>query len=412
MYHSGISYIAAFRSLLTPKERSECYFQENLIINTTMNYLKTLALALLFGTLLSVSAFADGKPNQGGPGSGDPGKNAHFGLSDSCWNVFLSKISAADAAKLAADQATISGNQAQIDALNKQIGDLLKNGGGRDSATRQKIKDLNSQLETLNKANGAAQMDINSVIGNNSKLLSTIEENCGRPNNPRDTGKGGPRDTSKGDGGKHDKDRRGHFGLSDSCWNIFLTQITAADASQLAADQKIITDNQTQIDALIKQIRGLKGTKDSTVRAQIRSLIDQINALRKASEAALRDYASIIKKNKDILQSIRKDCGRPQTHKGNPGDPTNGMTVSEIVPNPASAGTMPSITLTLVADAQVSISIGSAIAQGPPVKQIFNALVTAGIHTQTLDLTGFGAGVYLVTIQSGNEMVTKKLVIQ
>ncbi len=369
-----------------------------------MNYLKTLALALLFGAMLSVSAFADGKPNQGGPGSGDPGKNTHFGLNDSCWNLFLSQISAADAAKLAADQATISGNQTQIDALNKQIGDLLKSGGERDSATRLKIKALNSQLEALNKSNGAAQMDINTVIGNNSKLLATIEENCGKPNNPRDT--------SKGDGGKHDKDRRGHFGLSDSCWNIFLTQITTADASQLAADQKIIIDNQTQIEALIKQIRGLKGTRDSTVRAQIRSLKDQIDALRKASEAALKDYASIIKKNKDILQSIRKDCGRHETHKGNPGDPTNGLTVSDIVPNPATAGTMPSITLTLVSDAQVSISIGSAIAQGPPVKQIFNGMLTAGNHIQTLDLTGFGAGVYLVTIQSGNEMVTKKLVIQ
>jgi hypothetical protein len=52
------------------------------------------------------------------------------------------------------------------------------------------------------------------------------------------------------------------------------------------------------------------------------------------------------------------------------------------------------------------------MAQGPPVKQIFNGMLTAGTHTQTLDLTGYGPGVYLVYIQSGNENITKKLVIQ
>ena len=381
-----------------------------------MNYLKTLALALLFGAMLSVSAFADGKPNQGGPGNGGPGNGGKttYGLSDSCWKVFLSQISPADAGKIAADQATITGNQTQIDALNKQIGDLLKNGAGKkDSATWAKIRGIQSQIETLNKANSTAQMDIDSIIKANGTVFETVAQNCGRPNIPRDTGKGGPRDTTKGgDHGNGDKGGRGHFGLSDSCWNIFLSQIATADANQLAADQKIITDNQTQIEALIKQIRGLKGSKDSLVRAQIKALIEQINALRKASGAAAKDYASIIKKYNDILQSIRKDCGRHVTHKGNAGDPTNGLTVTDIVPNPAAAGSMPSITITLVADAPVTISIGSAIAQGPPVKQIFNGTLTAGTHMQTLDLTGFGPGVYLVNIQSGNNMITKKLVIQ
>lgn len=362
-----------------------------------MKLLKTIALALLFGTIFTLSAYAGGKP--GGPGN--------FGLSDSCWKVFVSQLSPADAAKLAADEQTISGNQAQIDALNKQLGDLYKS-GGRDSATRAKIKDLSSQLETLNKADGAAQMDIEIIIKNNGSLFETVAQTCGRHTNPRDTGKGGP---GTG-GGTPDKGGRGHFGLSDSCWNIFLTQISPADAAQLAADQQTISDNQKKIEDLYKQIRSLKGNaKDSSVRAQIKALIDQIRTLLKSSGDAMKDYASIIRKNNAILQSIRKDCGR-HSHKGNPGDPTNGLTTGEITPNPTTPGGPASITLTLTADAQVMISISYATVQGPPAKIIFNGTLTAGTHTQSLDLTGYGAGIYLVTIQSGNEVISKKLVIQ
>ena len=378
-----------------------------------MKQLRNITLALLFGAILAVSAFADGKPNQGGPGNGGPGGGTAttYGLSDSCWKVFLSQLSPADAGKISADQATITGNQTQIDALNKQIGDLLKNATGkRDSATMAKIRGLQSQIDALNKANGAAQMDIDAVLKANSTAFQTVEKNCGRPSNPRDTGKGGPRDTSKGGGPK--PDGRGHFGLSDSCWNIFLTQISPADAAQLAADQKTISDNQAQIEALIKQIRALKGTKDSVTRAKIKSLMDQINGLMKANGAAMKDYASVIKKNDAILQSIRKDCGR-HVHKGSPGDPTNGLTVTDIVPNPATAGSMPTVNITLTADAAVTITLSSATAaQGPPAKVLFNGTLTAGTHTQTLDLSGSAAGIYLVNITSGNQMVTKKLVIQ
>ncbi|MDP4220461.1 MAG: T9SS type A sorting domain-containing protein [Bacteroidota bacterium] len=372
-----------------------------------MKYLKTIALALFFGALLSVSAFADGKPGNPGRGPGGPG-GSHFGLSDSCWNVFLSQLPAADAAKLAADQQTITDNSTKIDALNKQIGDLLKSGGGRDSATRVQIKALSDQVQTLSKADQAAQMDINIILKNNNSLLESVAKDCGR--HPG----GGPADTSKGGPGRGPKgiDHRGHFGLSDSCWNIFLTQISAADAAQLAADQKTISDNQTQIDGLLKQIRALKGgAKDSTVRAQIKALMDQIRTLMQSSGDAQKDFASIIRKNGAILDSIRKDCGRT-AHKGNPGDPTNNLTVTNIVPNPVTAGGSASITITLTSDAPVMISIGSAVAQGPPMKVIFNGVLTAGSHTESLDLSGFGPGMYLVNVQSANQVITEKLVIQ
>ncbi len=381
-----------------------------------MKYLKNIALALLFGAIFTASAFADGNPQNGGPSNGGPGKGTHYGLSDSCWKVFLSQLSPADQAKLATDQATISGNQPQIDALNKQIGDLLKgsnSGNNRDTTNRAKIMALNAQIETLNRANGAAQMDIDTILKNNNKLFETIAQNCGRP----DKGNGGPRDTTKGggtgNGNPPDKGGRGHFGLADSCWKIFLTQISADDAAKLAADQKTITDNQAQIDAIFKQIRALKGNaKDSATRVQIKGLLDQIKSLMKASGDAEKDYASIIRKNNAILQSIRKDCGRP-IHKGTTGDPANGLTVSEITPNPSVNGTPVSITITLTADAPVTISISSATAaQGPPAKVVFNGLLMAGAHIEVLDLTGLKPGVYLVTVQSGSQQETKKLVIQ
>jgi hypothetical protein len=375
----------------------------------TMKYLKNIALAILLGAIFSVSAYADGKPNQGGgdPSNGGWGKS-NYGLSDSCWKVFLGQISSADAAKIAADQATITANQTSIDALNKQIGDLLKNGRGkRDSATSAQLRALEAQIDPLQKANGAAQMDIDSIIRANEKLFQTVAENCGRHNDD------GGRDTTKGHGNPNPPDKnRGHFGLSDSCWNIFLSQLSAADAAQLAADQKTIDDNRKQVDSLLKLFRTLKGNqKDSVVRAEAKAIGHEINVLLTASLTAQKDYATILKKYEAILQSIRQGCGRT-IHKGNAGDPTNGLTVSDIVPNPATVGSTASLTITLAADAQVTISIGSAIAQGPPVKQIFNGLLTAGAHTESLDLSRMGAGFYLVFIQSGNQQVVKKLVIQ
>ncbi|MEP7234789.1 MAG: T9SS type A sorting domain-containing protein [Ignavibacteriota bacterium] len=380
-----------------------------------MKYLKNIAFAFLVGAIFAASAFADGKqggPGNGDPGKGDPGKGMHYGLSDSCWSVFLSQLSPADAAKIAGDQQTIADDQKQIDALNQQIGDLLKNGKGkRDSATYAAIMALQNQIAPLQKAIGASQMEMDSIIKANGKAFETVALNCGRPDK-------GNRDTTKGDPGKGkpnppDKGSRAHFGLSDSCWAIFLTQISPADAAQLAADQKIIADNQTQINDLIAKIRALKANaKDSATRVEIKSLIDQINALVKASMAAQKDFATIIRANDLILQSIRKDCGRTAIHKGNPGDPGHNLEASEIVPNPVLPGTMPSVTIALMADAEVSISIGSAISSGAPVKQIFSGKLLAGKTTETLDITGYSAGIYIVYITSGTEQIVKKLVIQ
>jgi len=380
-----------------------------------MKQFRYFALVFALGAIFSLTAYAQKGPNPGGGGAPKPGGPNHFGLSDSCWNVFLAGLSSADAAKLTADQNTIATNETQIDTLQSQINALLRNGGargGKDSATWNKVRVLDSAIRVLNNANSAAQLEIATIIKNNNSLLSSVEENCGRPK--RDTTKGGGRDTSKGGGPGKIGNPRGHFGLSDSCWNIFLSKISASDAAGLAADQKTIADNEAQIDTLERQIHNLLkagGGKDSTVRNEVRALLAQIQILRKATEAAAKDYASIIKANESILQSIRKDCGRP-AHKGSAGDPGNGLTATNIVPNPASVGGSISLTIGLTSDAEVNIFASLIGPQGPPAMLLFNGRLPAGSTPETIALGHLGAGAYMITIQSGNTTIQEKLLIQ
>jgi len=380
-----------------------------------MRQFRYFALALVLGAFFSLSAYAQkgGSGNAGDPGLG--GKENHFGLSDSCWKVFLAGLSASDAAKLTADQTTIAANEVQIDTFQSQINALFRASGKGtrpDSATLAKVRVLEGQIQTLNQADGALQMEIGGIIKANNTLLATVEENCGRP--PRDTSKGGGKgDTSKG-GPIKIGNPRGHFGLSDSCWNIFLSQISTTDAAGLAADEKTIETNEAQIDTLERKIHDLLkngGGKDSTIRNEVKALLAQIQTLRKATLDAAKDYAAIIKKNEAILQSIRQDCGRVK-HKGNAGDPGNGLTVTDIVPNPASVGGSISFTIGLTSDAEVEIFASLIGPQGPPSMLIFNGKLPAGSTPETIALGRLGAGAYLITIQSGNSSVQKKLVIQ
>jgi hypothetical protein len=383
-----------------------------------MKQLRYFALALLFGAMISIQAFADGKPNPGG-GNGlpIPGGPNHFGLSDSCWNVFLAGLSSGDAAKLTADQTTITTDETQVDTLQKQMMNLLKGGRAtRDSATLAQIKALDGQIRTLNNAINTAQMDIGSIIKNNGTLLETVSENCGRPK--RDTGRGGNGggDTTKGGrtgGGDHGVNTKGHFGLSDSCWNIFISEISKSSAALLVSDQQTITSDEAQIDTILKQIRSFKGNlKDSATRAKVKALLDEIRGIEKSMDSSQRNYASIIKQNDSLLQSIRQNCGRTTHHKGTVGDPGNGLSATDIVPNPATANGTASMTVTVTNDAEVMIFISSAVAQGPPAKMIFNGTLTAGSHMETLNLAGLGTGAYIVTIESGGTTIMKKLMIQ
>src|SRR5437764_472715 len=146
-----------------------------------------------------------------------------------------------------------------------------------------------------------------------------------------------------------------HFGLSDSCWNVFLTMISSGDASELNADQSGIAALDTQINAINKQLRSLKGgLRDSTVRQQFKALIDQKHDLMKQEDSLRRDYGKIIHNNDSLLRMVRRDCGRHG--KGTAGDPGSGLKVGDIIPNPATVGSEITIPITLTADAKVTIS--------------------------------------------------------
>src|SRR5438067_7621597 len=115
-----------------------------------MKQFRLFAFILAIGAMFAVSAYAQKDPS-GGTGTGAAGGPNHFGLSDSCWNVFLAGLSASDAAKLTADQNTISTNQAAIEALDHQIDSLARSGGGkRDTTNGSKIKALEGQIRPLN----------------------------------------------------------------------------------------------------------------------------------------------------------------------------------------------------------------------------------------------------------------------
>ncbi|MEI8133747.1 MAG: T9SS type A sorting domain-containing protein [bacterium] len=375
-----------------------------------MKQLKYLSLALVFGAMITVQALAGGNS---GSGSGDPslGKPNTFGLSDSCWKVFLSGLPAADAAKLTADQQTIADNQTKIVDLQNQINTLLKGSSGKDTANRSKVKELDNQIRTLNDASNTAQMEIGGIIKTNGAAFQLVAENCGRPNKGRDTGKGGGPGTGNNGPGDKGVNTRGHFGLGDSCWNVFLSQLSAADAASLAADQLRLRTNGAQIDSLLRLIRTFKGSRDSSVRTQIKAIRAQVDALKQASNAAFKDYASIIRNNAALLESVRKDCaGKPRSAGG--GGATPLFTASEIVPNPTAVGGSAKITLTMAEAGDVAITVSNATAMGAPAMEIFKGNIPAGSQEVPLMSRGLSAGVYMVTIQGGNTVVTKKWMIQ
>src|SRR5881296_2122915 len=95
-----------------------------------MKQFRLFAFILAIGAMFAVSAYAQKDPT-GGTGTGAAGGPNHFGLSDSCWNVFLAGLTPAEAALLAADQKTISDNQTKIADLESQINKLQSSAGAK-----------------------------------------------------------------------------------------------------------------------------------------------------------------------------------------------------------------------------------------------------------------------------------------
>lgn len=231
----------------------------------------------------------------------------------------------------------------------------------------------------------------------------------------------------------------GPFGLSDSCFQVFLTLIPADQAATLQDNMAKMKDIQDQLNTLRTQFKEAVKAHDSAaiheINAKLKDLWSQSGALKKAIDG-------IVRGNQAILMQVRKDCmgfvlkgpgkdpgnggGKDTTrkddttghHKGEPGggDPNKTeLKTTPITPNPVTVGATASFSYTTVANAagtQTEVNITISDAMGTLVKNVFAGAVDAGDHLVTLDLSGLTPGVYILRIQAGNAVASQKLLIQ
>ncbi|HYM21446.1 MAG TPA: T9SS type A sorting domain-containing protein [Candidatus Kapabacteria bacterium] len=240
---------------------------------------------------------------------------------------------------------------------------------------------------------------------------------------PPDTSKGGPRDTTIGKGGDKGKPGGGFFnrgnnpvGLSDSCWNVFLSEINSDTATMLKNDLAQIAANRALMDTLMKQARAAWKAKDT---AALRAIKVQLGTLGKQNQADWKEIGSILHQYKSILIQVHQACDQDKHHKG-PGDggPAGGaFKMTPVVPNPVATNGQASFTYTIAADSagtQTPVNITIADAMGNTVKTVFTGTVSAGTYTVQLDLSGLTRGVYILRVQVGNPGIveSQKILIQ
>ena len=189
-----------------------------------------------------------------------------------------------------------------------------------------------------------------------------------------------------------------HFGLSDSCWKVFLSGLPADTASMLTATFEQIRDSKVLIDSLLKDYSAARRAKDTAlmhlILNKIRDLREKIRDDRMITDRIIDEYHS-------LLISVRRECDH-DGHKG-----TIGLKVTPIVPNPAT--TQAHFSYTINADENVLIQIFDQ--GGNTVKTVFDGPADQGEHDVKLDLSGMKTGIYLVRIQAGPDVNTIKLVI-
>src|SRR5688572_31921902 len=93
------------------------------------------------------------------------------------------------------------------------------------------------------------------------------------------------------------------FGLSDSCWQVFLSQLSGGDSAFGGLYESAGTLD-TQIDSMMKLLPALRGKA-------VKNLQKQIIALRKQRIALHKQLKSILKANIALLLDVRENCGQP-----------------------------------------------------------------------------------------------------
>jgi hypothetical protein len=195
-----------------------------------------------------------------------------------------------------------------------------------------------------------------------------------------------------------DHERNFHFGLSDSCWNVFLDRLPADTAGMLTTAIDGIKDIRLKVDTLQKALREAHEDKDTARADSIKERIRDLAGKRIDDLKAIKD---IIVQYHDVLADVRKNCD--SDHKGG----SVGLKVTPVVPNPAT--TKAHFSYTINAEEQVDITISDQL--GNIVKHVFDGQSGVGEHDVELDLGGLKPGMYLVRIQAGPDINTLKLMI-
>lgn len=214
---------------------------------------------------------------------------------------------------------------------------------------------------------------------------------------PRATNGKGKDTTANPSGWRHD-DGQHHFGLSDSCWRVFLSELPADVAGTLSGAIDQVKDIKAKLDTLRDSLRAERKEKDT---AEVRAILDKIRDLVGKGRDDHKIIDDIIAKYKELLIKVRRECDRD--HKGG----SVGLKVTPIVPNPATTKAHFSYTINAAEEVQITISDQ----MGNVVKKVFDGQVEVGEHNVELDLNGLKPGMYLLRIQAGPDVNTIKLAI-
>lgn len=207
------------------------------------------------------------------------------------------------------------------------------------------------------------------------------------------------KDTTANSGGWRHHDGQHHFGLSDSCWRVFLSDLPEDVAGTLTGAIEQIKDIKANIDTLRDSLRAERKEKDT---AEVRAIWDKIRDLVAKGRDDNKLIDDIIRKYHELLIKVRRECG-DRDHKGG----SVGLKVTPIVPNPAT--TKAHFSYTINAGEEVQITINDQM--GNVVKKVFDGQVEIGEHDVELDLNGLKSGMYLLRIQAGPDVNTLKLAI-
>lgn len=209
----------------------------------------------------------------------------------------------------------------------------------------------------------------------------------------------------------HEKEFDHHHGLSDSCWNVFLSQLSAEDSATVRNYLDSIAKNDAMIDSLHRLIPMTKGKGKA-----VKMLQAEIKALHKTNIALSKRVHAIIDANEELFEMVAEHCGRDTTEIGDTtnvgdttGSPHDSLIVKRLAPNPINLNGTMSLVIELAVPMDVTVTINDL--NGNVVKTFTLGTLPSGTQTIPLDLTGIPPGNYFVRIQAGATISTWLILI-